>query len=277
MKKQLIAATIVASISTISVADISISGSSKVNAKGGIYTHEADMSIVGKSGATSVVANIGADMGAFTTEQLYTKTSIAGVNIKAGNWKSGKGELGTAGGNTTSRVNVSSSMNGITLSYEDKDNSAGATTTISGAFQGIKLSHKFKEDDKSETSASAKMGGLAASFHYKNQANDNADTSVTLKGAVQGMNLTYVKTSSDTGTSMDGFIGKVTDGSVTSASAIGVSTSIGGNKFTFKNTDINGTTNQKLIMTRKLTSGSTFEATYDKNADSLDLEFGVKF
>jgi len=270
-----------AAISTISIADISISGQSKVNAKGGIYTHEADLTVVGKSGATSVVIQVGADMNAFTTEQLYTKTSIAGVNIKAGTWKSGKGELGVnAAGDA--RVNASASMNGIKLAYEDRSNDGGASTTVSGSFQGIKLSHKFKEGDKSETKASAKMGGLAASFHYKNQASDNADTSVTLKGSVQGMDLTYVRTSSDTGTKMDGYIGKVTTSTVTSASAIGVSTTIGGNKFTFKNInmDLAGVTqdtNQKLILTRKLGSGATFEATYDKNADSLDLEFGVKF
>ena len=74
---------------------------------------------------------------------------------------------------------------------------------------------------------------------------------------------------------MDGFIGKATG--VTSASALGLSTSIAGNKVTFKTVTINGADNQKLIVTRKLASGATFEATYDDNADSLDLELAVKF
>jgi hypothetical protein len=78
---------------------------------------------------------------------------------------------------------------------------------------------------------------------------------------------------------MDGFIGKATG--VTAASAIGISTSIARNKVTLKSIDIVGGTsagdNKKLIVTRKLASGATFEATYDDAADSLDLELAVKF
>jgi len=272
MKKQLLIAAVAASMTSVAMADISISGSSKVNAKGGDYTMEADVTITGKSGDTSIVAQIGLD-NSNSVEQLYATSTVAGIKIKAGTWKSGKGELGqNAAG--SARVAASTSFGGVKLSYADRTGAGGTDTTIAGTIAGVKLSHKVTSS-RSETKASGSMGGVSVAAHTKDHDNGGTDTSVTLKTEVQGVSLTYVDTTSTNGTSMDGFIGKATG--VTSASALGLSTSIAGNKVTFKTVTINGTDNQKLIVTRKLASGATFEATYDDNADSLDLELAVKF
>ncbi|MCS5550476.1 MAG: hypothetical protein NZ811_03055 [Gammaproteobacteria bacterium] len=40
---------------------------------------------------------------------------------------------------------------------------------------------------------------------------------------------------------------------------------------------IDGVDNKKLILTRKMASSSTFEATLDDNAEALDPELAVKF
>jgi len=274
MKKQLLIAAVAASMTSVAMADISISGSSKVNAKGGDYAMEADVTVTGKSGATSVVAQIGLD-NSNTVEQLYAKSSVAGIAVKVGGWKSGKGELGV-NSNPGNRVSASTSFGGVKLGYTDKSGNGGTDVAISGTVAGVKISHKIK-DTSTETKASGSMGGVSVSAHTKDNDNGNTDTSVTLKTSVQGVAITYVDTTSDTGTKMDGFIGKSTTASVTDASAIGISTSIAGNKVTLKSIDINGTDNKKLIVTRKLASGATFEATYDDNADSLDLELAVKF
>ena len=273
--KQLLIAAVAASMTSVAMADISISGASKVNAKGGTYTMEADVTVTGKSGDTSVVAQISLD-GGNVVEQLYAKSTVAGIAVKVGKYKSGKGELGTAGGNTANRVSASTSFGGVKLGYTDVSGDAGTDVSISGTIAGVKISHKIK-DTATETKASGSMGGVSVSAHTKDNDNGNTDTSVTLKTEVQGISLTYVDTTSDAGTKMDGFIGKSTAATVTAASAIGISTSIAGNKVTLKSIDINGTDNKKLIVTRKLASGATFEATYDDNADSLDLELAVKF
>ena len=89
MKKQLLIAAVAASMTSVAMADISINGSSKVNAKGGDYSMEADVTVTGKSGDTSGVAQIGLD-NSNTVEQLYATSSIAGVAVKAGTWKGGK-------------------------------------------------------------------------------------------------------------------------------------------------------------------------------------------
>jgi len=275
MKKQLLIAAVAASMTSAAMADISINGAAKVNAKGGDYSTEVDVTVTGKSGDTSVVAKIGLDAGN-TVEQLYATSTVAGIGLKIGEWKSGKGELGQnqANGSVPMRVSASTSFGGVKLSYTDTSGDGGTNTAISGKIAGVAVSHKV-HSSKSETKASGSMGGVSVSAHTKDYDAGGSDTSVTMKTEVQGVSLTYVDTTSDAGTKMDGFIGKATG--VTSASALGLSTSVAGNKVTFKSIDINGTDNKKLIVTRGLASGATFEATYDDNADSLDLELAVKF
>ncbi len=274
MKKQLLIAAVAASMTSVAMADISISGASKVNAKSGGYSMEADVTVTGKSGGTSVVAQISLD-NSNTVEQLYATSSVAGIAVKVGKWKSGKGELGTAGGNTANRVSASTSFGGVKLSYTDVTGNGGTDTAIAGTVAGVKLSHKVKASS-TETKASGSMGGVSVSAHTKDSAS-NTDTSVTLKTEVQGVALTYVDTTSTTGTKMDGFIGKATGATVTSANALGLSTSIAGNKVTFKAITINNVDDKKLIVTRKLAAGATFEATYVDSDNSLDLELAVKF
>jgi len=291
MKKQLLIAAVVASMSSIAIADISLSGRTLLygdedQSKAVLYKDkdkliEAGVTLTGKSGDTSVVAKIGLDA-VNAVEQLYATSSVAGIKVKVGTWKSGKGELGhNAAGDA--RVAASTSFGGVKLSYSDRTGAGSTDVAIAGTIAGLKISHKIK-DTSTETKVSGSMGGVNASVHTKEKDNGKTDTSYTLKTEIQGIALTYVNTTSDEGTLMDGFIGKNAKDSVTgdyikvdSASAIGISTSIAGNKVTLKSTDINGTDNKKLIVTRKLASGATFEATYDDNADSLDLELAVKF
>ena len=280
---KLIIAAVAASMTSVAMADISISGAAKVNNNDAGTSMEADLKVSGKSGDTSVVAMIALDssdangMGP-AVEQLYATTSIAGVGIKAGTWKGGKSELTQATGNADHRVNVSTSFGGVKLSWEDKDGSESAST-ISGTVGGIAISHK-SQGVASETKASGSVGGVAAKMHQRDNGTDT-NTSVTLTTSVQGINLTYVDVKADAQTSMDGFFGK--HDLVDTASGFGISTDVAGNKVTFKTMDmvIDGaaeTTTKKVIVTRALASGATFEATYvNADTNSLDLELAVKF
>ena len=61
---------------------------------------------------------------------------------------------------------------------------------------------------------------------------------------------------------------------------IGVKTAISGNTVQFKAVTIDGTDTNKVIVTRALGAGATFEATYsdtDLVDATLDLELAVKF
>ena len=279
MKKQLLIAAVVASMSSIAIADISLSGRTLLygdedQSKAVLYKDkdkliEAGVTLTGKSGDTSVVAKIGLDA-VNAVEQLYATSSVAGIKVKVGTWKSGKGELGhNAAGDA--RVAASTSFGGVKLSYSDRTGAGSTDVAIAGTIAGLKISHKIK-DTSTETKVSGSMGGVNASVHTKEKDSGDTDTSYTLKTEVQGIALTYVNTTSDAGTKMDGFIGKSTTATVTAASAIGISTSIAGNKVTLKSIDIDGTDNKKLVVTRKLASGATFEATYTKTKASGSID-----
>ncbi len=283
MKKQLLIAAVAASMTSVAMADVSISGSAKVNAKGGDYSHEADVTVTGKSGDTSVTMQLGMDNGAATTEQVFATSSVAGVTIKAGQWKSGKGELGTNGGNDADRISATTAFGGITLNYEDGTGAGGTSTKISGSVAGVALSYKAKAGNTSETTASGSMGGVSAKFHTKDNGAAANATSVVLSTEVQGVSLTYVDVKAAGGTKMDGFFGANATIETVKATGLGLSTSIAGNKVTFKSLDITKASKvntKKLIINRALASGATFEATYadvEGGTDSLDLELAVSF
>ena len=277
---KLIIAAVAATMTSVAIADISISGAVKVNNNDAGTSMEADLKVSGKSGDTSVVAMIALDssdangMGP-AVEQLYATTSIAGVGVKAGTWKGGKSELTQATGNDAHRYNISTSFGGVKLAFEDKDGS-DSSSTISGTVGGIAISHK-SQGVASETKASGSVGGVAAKMHQKDNGTDT-NTSVTLTTSVQGINLTYVDVKADqaAGTVMDGFFGK--HSGVSAASGFGISTDVAGNKVTYKTMEIDTVDTKKVIITRKLTSGATFEATYvNGTTNALDLELAVKF
>jgi len=163
MKKQLLIAAVVASMTSVAMADISISGS------GGDYTMKADVTLTGKSGDTTVTANLSLDgTPSVSVEDLYVTTSVSGVNVKMGTWRSGKSELGTASTTVTERVNVSTTFGGLSLAYEELG--ASNSTTIGGSLAGVKLTRALGagatfEATYTETKASGSMGGVSVSAH----------------------------------------------------------------------------------------------------------------
>ena len=286
MKKQLLIAAVAATMTSVAMADISISGAVKMNSTDGNYTHEADMTIAGKSGDTTVTANLSLDDKAAASagitndiqiEDLYMTTAIAGVKVKMGGWRSGKNELRKTGG-ITERVNVSTSFGGLSLAYEDTG--ASNSTTIGGSLAGVSVSHKINQDTSTETKASGTMGGVSIAAHSKESAASETNTAVTLSTEVQGVTLTYVTLSNDATISTDGFMGAQTITAGKDASAFGIATSIAGNSVSFKAITNGSVDTNKVIVTRALGAGATFEATYSDtdNVDaSLDLELAVKF
>ncbi len=275
MKKQLLIAAVAATMTATTMADISISGSGLVNATGGVYTQEADLTVTATSGATSVIATIALDDGN-AVEDLYMTSTVADIAVKIGSWESGASELGAAG-TGASRVNASTTFGGIKLTYEDRSGAAGTSIAMAGDVAGISLMHKIN-DTSSETKASASMGGVDASVHTKDFDATGANTAVTLTTSVQGMTFTYVDVTTNAATSMDGYIGEYAG--VTSATAFGVSTEISGNTVELKQVDVTGSTNVdqlEITVTRDLGNGATLEASYNDADSELGLELSYSF
>jgi len=307
MKKQLLIAAVAATMATASMADVSITGSAKANVNNGNASIESDITVTGKSGATSVVANFSLDSGmnqgtsvagTFTAtgtadtnndtttdamvEGLYLTTSFQGVNIKVGEYRSGASELDQTDAAASQRYNLSTSMGPISVAYEAKADNHDLT--IGGEMAGVSVKHKMKKNDDSETWVSGSFAGVNVAWNQEHiEDGDTNDTAITVSTEMNGVTATYVAIDAEsTKVVSDGYVGKFAlETANTEASAFGLSTSVAGNTVQFKKIEIADVDSTKVILTRPLASGATFEATYnDSDTDSedyLDFELAVKF
>jgi hypothetical protein len=316
MKKQLLIAAVAATMTSVAFADVSISGAAQVNYTTTDYdlasgtdtntiSHDFDLKVTGKSGATSVVMDIentdaGAEQasGSSTNSQemnvknAYMKTSIAGVNVKMGTWYGSDSLLGN-GSQTEDQVSLDTTISGVKVQYED--NMSTSSVTLSGSVAGVKLSHEIF-DTKTDTSVSGSFGGVNATFRSIDDDVDTADsTSLEVSTEMQGVTVTYAAidanegTTDTTGVSSDAFFGEFKTGASTTikeADGFGVATSMAGNTVSLKSYSTMlaaGNVEQdwtKLVVTRPLANGATVEATYtdkDSVSTALDLELRVKF
>jgi len=400
MKKQLLIAAVAATMTSVAFADISITGSAKVNytntdteaatktdsvvtGKSGdvailstdvITTsyvaaadastaneikHELDLNIVGKSGDTSVVLSVSndnsgtAENNTLKVENSYVTTSIAGVNIKTGQYAKTSDTLLTdhtsATGYDSGKVSLDTTVSGIKLQYEDKADTAHSYT-VSGEVAGVNLSHEINETS-TDTKLSTELAGVSIAYRSRDYDAANMDAqSLLLSTQVSGMTFTYamidtdavhVTTAADAAslaataqaslvtalatynttptaanlkavTDLEATVaaGDVAGSALTSvrtaagtvnadafiagtgimeANAFGVSMPLAGNTVAIKHISITDAvgedTSNKIIVTRPLANGTTFEATYtdtdnaSTQADTtvLDLELAVKF
>ena len=288
MKKQLLIAAVAATMGTAAIADISISGAAqmnlnKVSGSDATYTTDIDLKVTGKAGDTTAVI----DLETLTTsasmdiKNAYVATSISGANLKVGNWTGGDSLITNGSNDDTTQISVDYTMNGVKVQYEDGNSTASDSVTVSGTVGGVSISHEMF-DTSTDTSFSTTIAGVSVAYRsHDYDANAKDVTSLEVSTEVSGVTLTYVDVDANetgsAGTSSDAFFGEQT--AVKTASGVSASTSIGGNKVTFKAYDINDVDTNKLIVSRPM-AGGTFEATFadtDGSNSSVDLELKVSF
>jgi len=318
MKKQLLIAAVAATMTSVAMADISIAGSGKLNytnvdnqttADTNLFSTDLVVTLTGKTGDTSVVIkqefNDANGVDAMNTKNAYMASNIAGVNVKAGSWYSADSLLanGSAG---DGKFSADYTFEGVKVQYENQNTSNGASTpvagaastgswTVSGAVQGVSLSHEMHENNDTDTKVSGSVAGVDIAYRsYDSDTATSDKESIEVNYTTNGITLTYadVDVNSTGTTTSDAFFGTQTS-AVGDMTGFGISTAVAGNTVALKSYKINpdnasGSVDNeftKVVVTRPLASGSTFEATYtdkdDKNstADSttLDLELSVKF
>jgi hypothetical protein len=318
MKKQLLIAAVAASMTSVAMADISISGAAKVNyttvdfesadvTDTDTFKHEMDLKIAGKNGDTSVVINFGsidtttADTtsdGTIAIEDAYVSTNVEGVSIKAGQWDNGDNAL-RASGRKDGKFSASYTMSGVTVTY-DAANLSDETVKVAGSISGVAASFKSLPNGN-DVSLSTTVAGVKMSYLALNRDAANTDRAVfEVSGTVGGVTLTAAKATTESSDSIDGntWMGDFEDASGAyvlengqDVTAVMAKTSYLGNTVQLRRTSVDGlagsdTSFTKIIVTRPLGNGTTFEATYtdldDKNStttdgSTLDLELAVKF
>jgi hypothetical protein len=203
MKKQLIAAAVAASMSAVAMADVSITGNANYEyfhktdggASGDATSNygdtEVNISIVGKSGDTSVVANLeideAGDAAAATgidVEDLYISTKIGDVSVKAGDYASGTTALGGEidnGGRAVNKVSLSTKVGPATVGYATSESGGtfdndGSTVSLDMPIAGMNLSIKDQSDSYTLVGLSGTQGGV--NFRLENKDADAANSDV---------------------------------------------------------------------------------------------------
>ncbi len=208
MKKQLIAAAVAATMSSVSMADISMSGSYEaVFSDTGSVTDELDLKIVGKSGASTVTIALNdiqdTDFNN-ASNQVYLTTTVEGLTVKAGDWKglTGNGLTFKKGAASDNKIEVSTSVAGVKVAAASND-----TVTVAGDFAGVSVKVQDALNSSRTTSIATDIAGIALTA----EENDNT-TAFSLSGSVAGMKVTYASIDATAGTATqdDGILGDIT-------------------------------------------------------------------
>jgi len=322
MKKQIVAAAVAATMSSVALADISITGATKINYTATEYDNsvtsnavknETDVKITGKNGDTTVVISIEADdadngssYSGLDLEDVYMTTKVGDITVKAGDWDNGNNFL-RASSRTNNQLELGTTMGPIGITYWSGHGDADDKITLKTDLGGVGLKYVSQAKD-SELVASANVAGIGVTYHLDNNDTANTDkSSIELTGKLGDFGVKAVRIDTDSGAVADGdtwagdFEG-TTSGAYEShegadVTAIEVSTNMAGNGVKFIHTKVDalaGSTSSgsadadanKVVITRPLASGATFELTYTsqdvsgntaESSDSLDLELAVKF
>jgi len=322
MKKQIVAAAVAATMSSVALADISITGATKINYTATEYDNsvtsnavknETDVKITGKNGDTTVVISIEADdadngssYSGLDLEDVYMTTKVGDITVKAGDWDNGNNFL-RASSRSNNQLELGTTMGPIGITYWSGHGDADDKITLKTDLGGVGLKYVSQAKD-SELVASANVAGIGVTYHLDNNDTANTDkSSIELTGKLGDFGVKAVRIDTDSGAVADGdtwagdFEG-TTSGAYEShegadVTAIEVSTNMAGNGVKFIHTKVDALAGSsssgsadadanKVVITRPLASGATFELTYTsqdvsgntaESSDSLDLELAVKF
>lgn len=216
MKKQLLIAAVAATMTSVAMADISISGSANIKMAGKALSTDAaaaqtssqnmDIDITGSNGATKVFAhldfdNSGTADGNLNVDKLYMTTAIGSVNVKAGDWSSCVGMVeGIQKCTTTNNsIALSTTVAGLTVGVSGSmnDDSTNNSFSVSGKVAG--LDFKIKDNENTYTNISVKGDvavGTGTGFYAEQMSRDAADSDATLVAAHTVVNGVTLKAAS---------------------------------------------------------------------------------
>jgi len=303
MKKQLLIAAVAATMTSVAMADLSITGNAKYEyfntSKTGVESSntantEVNLGLKGKSGDTTVVANLELNThGAGTNmdiEDLYMTTKIADVTIKAGNYASGtSGILGEIdnGGRASNKVTLSTTIQGVKV-YAGNSGAAGTGATaldgsmfvgVSAKVAGYTVQAKKVNATTNAYGISGDLAGFGIRLEQKDidgASNDTTFGHITKK--VNGVSLAYAWIDSDA----DALIGEDDSaifavenaGAGDSNSQFSASTTVDGTKLTvkagtvgFKAAGTNDRDYMQLAASRTMASGVSLALTYTDSDD----------
>jgi len=327
MKKQLLIAAVAATMTSAAIADVSITGNGKFeyfhtektatatdNGSSDTTNTEVNLGITGKTGDTTVVANIelnthgGDSSGAIDVEDLYISTKIGDVSVKGGNFASGTTALGgemDEGGRANNKISISAPVGPATVSYAASSAAGTGATAIDSDAASVAISmpiagYTVQVKEQSDSYTMFGISGDVAGFgvRYESKDSDTADQDESfgyITKSVEGIDLGFAWYDADS----DG-INDETDSAIfavenassgDSNQQFSASTTVDGNKITvkagsigFKAAGTNDRDYTQISASRSLASGATLALTYtDKDTanttdeQKFEADISVKF
>ena len=286
MKKLIALFAVSAMASTSAMAAIALSGAASVSyddngSAASETTYDADLTVVGTAGTTTVTISADVDGASFATSAASMATTIGPVTIAAD--MHDEVSLDDTGSNTTSSASgtageqiFESTDTSVTISVDAPigDATVGVddtgVLTVSGTWSGITMSSSTAD----VTTVAGSIAGMDVSV-----TNDEGSTTWSLGTTVSGVALTLA--SSQKVTATFGLAGNTMV--VSSIPAVAAVAQKDGNA---AGTGTNGygerlvasaASYSTVAISRSLTSGATLAATYSTSNDSLTLKASVAF
>jgi hypothetical protein len=270
--KKLIALFAVSTVaSTSAIAGVALSGSASVSyddngSSASATTYDADLSVVGTNGATSLTASFDIDGASISTSAVDLATKIGPVTIaadmfdevsivtSAAQTSTGESKVETTDSSVT--VSLDAPIGDATIALDDSGD-----ITVSGTWSGVTVSQTMGDTDS--TTGSASIAGMDVSI-----TNEAGATTWSVGTTVSGIALTL--NSDNDMTATFGLAGNTMVVSHVGAVAAKAATT--------KKWEVDAVDAYSIVaITRDLTSGASLSATYKSSDDSLTLKAAVTF
>ena len=271
--KKLIALFAVSTLaSTSAIAGVALSGSASVSyddngTAASATTYDADLSIVGTTGATSLTVGVDVDGASFATTGVDMSSKIGPVTIAADMFdevsiavasaQTSTGEQKTETTDSSVTVSIDAPIGDATIGLDDSGD-----VTVSGTWSGVTITHT-QQTGKDKTTGAASIAGMDVSI-----TNDNSVTSWSLGTTVSGIAVTL-----NSGNDVTATFGLA--GNTMVVSHFGADASAAATTTKWDTAAVAAYTT--VAITRDLTSGAALTATYKGSDESLTLKAAVAF
>jgi len=255
--------------STAAVAGVALSGTATVSyddngSAASATTYDADLTIVGTSGGSTLTAVYGLEGADMATESVDLATTIGPVTIAADMFNVAETNLDDGDGDYASSEEPDDRSITVTLDAPVGDMTVGldddGEVTLSGTWAGVTITHAVDAD---KTTGAVSIAGMDVSV-----TNKAAATTWSVATTVSGVDITL--DSENDVTAAFGLAGNTLTLTHNAARA-----SVSSNATNFSTDAVVAYTTAAL--SRDLTSGATLTATYSSKDDSLTLKAAVTF
>ena len=273
--KKLIALFAVSSVATTgAMAGVALSGTASVsyddNGSGTASetTYDADLSIVGTAGSTTLTAGYDMEGASLSTTGVDLATTIGPMTITADmhnatedSTDNGDGDYKFQQDDTGVSVSLNAPIGDATIALDDD-----GAVSISGTWSGVTISHNVKTN---KTTGSAAIAGMDVSI-----TNDDGSSTWSLGTTVSGVAVT-LDSEADV-SAVFGLAGNtMTVNYIGERASTAASTDLTAAKAKYSKKS--AAAYSTVAISRALTSGATLAATYSSSDESLTLKASVAF